>query len=184
MKIEIILLTILGLYIIWTIVELIEIHRFNLKFFNYGLKIFSRKLNFRFSNWRNFDGIYSEKEAKYAFIPELKTGYFVTKFSFYRHYSLFASSKGMPLTIFGKFTESENEIMIEYKISYRLVLLFSILIIALTIIPFLSGQLIAFAIVLIGILVLSGLIYISYLFLQGKMLIISDEIEEKLKIKK
>ncbi len=90
------LLVITLLIIAWftlTIFELIKLHRFNLRFFDYGFTILKKEINLRFINWKNFDGIYEEKEGKYVFIPDMKTGYFVTIFRFYRRYGLIRSGK-------------------------------------------------------------------------------------------
>jgi len=177
-------LSIIGLYLLLTGIELFTLHSFNIRFFAFGLTIFKRNFKYRFSNWNYFNGIYSEKEARYVFIPGLRTGYFITKFDFYRNYSLIASSRGLPLTIFGRFKEVNNELFIEYRISYRLVLLFLILIGFLVIKPILTLNLIDLGIGIAILFFITVIALLIFLFQKGKMLTISDEIQKLLKIRK
>ncbi|MCL3781415.1 hypothetical protein EMN47_13575 [Prolixibacteraceae bacterium JC049] len=141
----------------------------------------------KFSNWKYFDGIYKEKEGKYVFIPDLKTGYFITRFRFYKQHSIIASSSGIPLTIFGDFEENDGVLKINYKISYRLIFLilawFSTLVIFL-VLSVIKGNLLVLAVALVGIAITLLALYFVYIFQNGKMLLISDEISKLLEINK
>jgi hypothetical protein len=184
MNFELIIGIVFSIYIITTIFELVKLHRFDLKYFNYGFKIFKKVIDHKFSNWNNLDGIYEEKEGKYVFLPEMKIGYFITKFRFFKSYSLIAHSSGLPLTIFGKFEEIENKLIMTYFISYRLVILISMWLIIWTVLPIMTGKLLGFAIGIGGILFTLLILYVVNMFQQGKMLIMSDEVSKILKIKK
>ena len=184
MNFEIILVSLLVIYVVATIIELTGLHRFNLRYFGNGFKIYKREISYHFSNWTNLDGIYSEKEGNYVFLPELKMGYFVSRYRFFRSYSLIAYSRGFPLTIFGRFNESDNKLEITYFISYRLVILISIWLLIWTGLPILTGKLLSIGIGVAGILFTTFMLYIVYTFQQGKMLVMSDEIEKILKVKR
>lgn len=175
-------LAFLILYIIWTVYELVLLHRFNLKNFESGVKIYKRKIDFRFIKWEQLDGIYKCKEAKYVFVPELREGYFVTRYRTHRYYNPFVYSRGMPLTVFGKFNEESDQLVIEYKISYRVVTLISLWLIFCIFVPVFNGDFTNIGIGLLVSVVSFFFIYLWYLFLEGKLLIISDEIAELLKI--
>ena len=179
-----ILVSLLVIYVVATIIELSGLHRFNLRFFNNGFKIYKRVISHHFSNWSDLDGIYSEKEGNYVFLPESRIGYFVSRFIFFKSYSLIAYSRGLPLTIFGRFVESDNKLEITYFISYRLVSLISIWLLIWTVLPILTGKLLTIGIGIAGVLFTLLILYLFYTFQQGKMLIMSDEIEKILKIKK
>lgn len=180
----VIIVSVLLLWIILTIVELIQLHRFNLKFFKLGFNLYKREIDFDRCMWSNFDGIYNEKEGKYVFIPEQKAGYFVTNFELYRHYNLFFNGPVLPLTIFGCFYEEESRIKIQYKISYRHLALIVIWMVPWVILPFFIGNLLAFGIGSGGVLFSLFFLFLIYFYQKGKMLIISDEIEKLLRIKK
>jgi len=174
----------LLIYVVLTIIELIGLHRFKLQFYNKGFKIFRKEIAIKFSNWNYLDGIYSEKEGNYVFIPEMKVGYFVTRMRYYRRYSLFAFSRGIPLTIFGQFIERENKLEIIYFISYRLVVLIFLWLVTWIVLPIMTWNLIGIGVGIGGILFTLFFIYLANMFQQGKMLIISDEISKILKIRK
>lgn len=184
MNFETILISLLVIYLTVTIIELTGLHRFNLRYFDYGFKIYKREISHHFRNWTNLDGIYSEKEGNYVFLPDLRMGYFVSRFIVFRNPNFFVFYRGVPLTIFGKFLESENRLEITYFISYRLVFLISIWLIVWTVFPILTGSLLSIGIGIAGILFTSLILYLVYTFQQGKMLIISDEIEKILKVRK
>jgi hypothetical protein len=183
MNIEQLLLIIFGIWIIWYVSELIYLHSFNIRLFQFGSKIFTKKIRIEFSNWNNLDGIYSEKESKYVFIPELKTGYFVTNFYFFRFHSILYQSRGLPLTIFGKFELIDSCLKIEYRISYRITFFIGIIFLGVLTFTIASGNILSIGIGGFNILVFSGFLYLVYLYQQGRMLIISDEIVKLLKIK-
>ncbi len=181
----IIILTILILYIITYVIETINLHKFNIKIFNYGLTIFQKELKIKFSNWKNLYEIEERKEGKYVFIENYKTGYFVTKFRFFRQYSLFARSSSLfPLNIFGNFSENENTIKIEFKISYRIVVFVVLWLLPWIILPFLSMDLLSFGVGIGGIVFTALILYFARIFLEGRMLMMTDEITEILKVKK
>lgn len=184
MNFETILILLLVIYLGITIIELTGLHRFNLRYFNYGFKIYKREILGHFSNWKNLDGIYSKEEGNYVFLPELQMGYFVSRFIFFRNPNMFVFYRGVPLTIFGKFTESENRLEITYFISYRLVFLISVWLIIWAVFPVLTGSLLSIGMGVAGILFTLLMLYLIYIFQQGKMLMISDEIEQILKVKK
>jgi hypothetical protein len=183
MNIEKVLLIILGIWMIWYVSELIYLHSFNIRLFQFGSKIFTKKIRIEFSNWNNLDGIYSEKESKYVFIPELRTGYFVTNFYFYRSHSIIYESRGLPLTIFGKFELIDSYLKIEYRISYRITFFIGIIFLGILTFTIASGNILSIGIGGLFVIVLSAFLYLAYLFQLGRMLIISDEIIKLLKIK-
>ena len=135
-------------------------------------------------NWRNFDGIYQEKEGKYVFIPDIKTGYFVTRFYFVRRYGIVWSTSIFPLTIFGTFKQVNDRLIIEYKISYRLIFMICFVFLAWLYIPIYTKNLSAILVSVAGILLTSLIAYISYRFKRLKMELVADEIEHLLKLKK
>lgn len=169
-------------YIIWTIIELICLHRFNLKSFNYGVKVFQKELNFKHINWDNLDEYYTEHLAEYVFLQEYKIGYFVSNLSFDQYYSPLASSKGMSLTIFGKIEVIEHKLKISFYISYRLIALL-ILFIVLCIVAIIATSSLFSTLFIIGI---CGILFIPFkiisVFQQGKMLTMVDEIKGILRI--
>lgn len=173
-----------SIYILLSIIELIGLYRYNLRFYNNGFKIFEKNLKFKFSNWKGLDGDYSEKEGKYIFIPEFKVGYLITKFNYFRVYSPIAFSSGLPLTIFGKFTEKNNEINVSFYISYRIAFLIALWFLAIILISLFAWNLMALGIGIFGIVFSLFLLYIAKLFYQGKMLTMTDELSKILKIRK
>lgn len=186
MYIGIVLLSLLIIYVILTIVELTGLYRFNLRYYDRGFKIYKREIVCTFSNWRDLDGIYYGKEGNYVFLPELKMGYFITKYRFYKSNGLFGYQT-IPLTIYGSFEEGDELLGITYYISYRLVLLLSIWLIICTLLPIFAGiftgNWIAFVVALCGISVTFLIVYIVHTFQLGRMLIMSDEIAGILKIR-
>lgn len=171
-------------WIIWTIVELKNLHRFKLPYFNRGFKIMSRKVSLQQSVWNYHDGIYAEKEARYVFIPQYRVGYFVSHFSFYRHHNVFFSTKGVPLTLFGEFKEQERKLRIEYRISYRVAALIALWMTIWLVFPLLTGKILGVGIAIGGLLFNVLFLGIIYFYQRGKMLIISDEIEALLHTKR
>lgn len=183
MKPYYIIIPVIILYLIWTIIELKNLHKFNIGYFDRGFRIFRKEIKHRFSNWKYLDGIYEEPEGKYAFLPDLKIGFFVTKFEFYRRRNLFYQSRGFPLTIFGKIEEIDNKIELSYFISHRLFGLISLIYLGWISLPIImrNWEVILFS--LVGILITSLILYIVYRFKKWKMLLISDEIIKILKVK-
>ena len=184
MNINLILGIAISFYIVLSIVELIGLHRFNLRFYNYGFKIFEKNIKYKFSNWNNLDDIYTKKEGKYVFIPEVKVGYFVTNFSFYRVYSPIAYSSGIPLTIFGKIKDENNEVKVSFYISYRVVSILVFWFLTIILISIFSWTLMALAIGIFGILFTLGLLFVVKIFYEGKILMMTEEISTILKIRK
>ena len=184
MNIIIILGIAISIYILLSVIELIGLHRFNLRFYNYGFKIFEKSIKHKFSNWNDLDEIYTEKEGEYVFLPDMKVGYFVTNFYFYRVYSPFAYSRGIPLTIFGKIYDENNEVKLLFYISYRVVSIIVSWLLAIILISILSWTLMGLAIGVFGILFSLGLLYVAKLFYQGKMLVMTEEVSKILKIRK
>lgn len=186
MNAGIVLLSLLIIYIILTIVELAGLYRFNLHYFDRGFKIYKRNITYTFSNWSDLDGIYEEKEGSYVFLPEMKMGYFITHYNFYRSNGLW-SYHTIPLTIFGRFEEGEKQLEISYFISYRLVFLLAIWLVMWTLLPLLAGILKGEWLFLLfgvcGTSVTFLILYIVHTFQQGRMLIMSDEIARILKIR-
>jgi len=184
MDINLILGISISIYIILSIIELIGLHRFNLRFYNYGFKIFEKIIEHKFSNWKDLDEIYTEKEGKYVFIPDMKIGYFVTNFNFYRNYSPIAFSRGIPLTIFGKINDENNEVKLTFYISFRVVFLIVSWILTVILISIFSWTLMSLAIGVFGVIFSLGMLFVAKLFYQGKMLVMTDEISNILKIRK
>ena len=184
MNINLILVVASAIYILLSIIELIGLHRFNLRFYNYGFKIFEKNIKHRAINWNDLDEIYREEEGEYVFIPDMKVGYFVTNFNFYRIYSPIASSRGIPLTIFGKITDETNEVKLSFYISFRVVFIIGSWFLILILISILSWNLMALMIGIFGIIFSLGVLYVAKLFYQGKMLVMMDELSNILKNKK
>lgn len=186
MYIGTILLFIVIIYIILTIVELVSLYRFNLHYYDRGFKIYKREIACAFSNWRDLDGVYYGKEGSYVFLPEMKMGYFITNYSFYRRNGLW-SYQTIPLTIFGRFEEGEKQLEITYFISYRLVFFLAIWFIMCTLLPLLAGifkgDWVFLLFALCGPSVTFLILYFVHTFQQGRMLIMSDEIARILKIR-
>lgn len=183
----VVFLTIILTWFIVTIIELVNLNRFNLKFFSYGKTIYKHEIKVKFTNWNYFDGIYEENEAKYVFIPNIKIGYFVTRFRFYRQHSILSSGIGMPLTIFGRFEENNGVLKINYKISYRLIFLILAWLTpwgAVSILSAIKGNFLGLVVGVGGIGITILALYFIYIFQNGKILIISDEISRLLKIRK
>jgi len=184
MDINLILSISIAIYIILSIIELIGLHRFNLRFYNYGFKIFEKNIKHKFSNWKDLDEIYTEKEGEYVFIPDMKFGYFVTNFDFYRIYSPIAYSRGIPLTIFGKINDENNEVKLSFYISYRVVFIIVSWFLAIIMISIFSWTLMGLAIGVFGVKFTLGMLFVAKLFYQGKMLMMTDEVSNILKIRK
>jgi len=183
MNIGIVFLGILLVYILLTIIEIVGLHRFDLKYYQRGFKIFRKEKKIRFSNWNNLDGIYTQDEGKYVFVPDMRIGYFVTRFRFYRKYSLFAYSKGFPLTIYGSFYEQDNKLTITYFISYRLFALILLWFFVWTVLSIVSMSWIGLVVGVFGVLISALFIYLIKIFQTGKMLTMFDEIVKILIVK-
>lgn len=183
MNTELIIIVFSIFYITISIIELIGLHKFNLNFYKRGFNIFNKEITIKSSNWKNLDGVYSEKAAKYVFIPDLKEGFFVTKFYFTKRYSVFASSQGFPLTIFGRFYIDDGKLFINYLISYRIIILIGLWFLFWVITSITSENLNGIGIGIAGILFSLFLLYIIKIFQMGKMLTMSDEIIKILNIK-
>lgn len=184
MNINIILFLAISIYILLSIIELIGLHRFNLRFYDYGFKIFEKSIKHKFSNWKNLDEVYTEKEGKYLLISEMKVGYFVTNFNFFQSYSPIASFRGIPLTIFGKINENKNELKLSFYISYRVVFIIISWFLAIILISVSTWSLIGLGIGIFGILLSLGMLFGVKLFYQGKILMMTDETSNILKTRK
>jgi len=184
MNINLILVIAISIYTLLSIIELIGLHRFNLRFYKCGFRIFEKNIKHKFSNWKDLEAIYAEKEGEYVFIPDMKVGYFITNFNFYRVYSPIAYTRGIPLTIFGKINDENNEVKLLFYISFRVVYIIVTWFVAIILISILAWTLIALAIGVFGVIFSLGLLYVAKLFYQGKMLVMTDEISEILKIRK
>jgi len=184
MNLNVILIIVATIYVLLWIIELVGLQLFNLRFFNYGFKIYEKTLKHKFSNWNNLDDIYSEKEGRYVFLSDVKVGYFVSKFYYFRNYSPIASFRGIPLTIFGKIREENNEIKLTFYISYRIVFLISSWFLAFILVPIFTWTLEALAIGIFGILFSTLMIFLIKPFYEGKMLMMFDEVSHILKIRK
>ncbi len=184
MILEIIFIIIAVSYILLWIIELIGLHRFNLRFYNYGFKVYEKTLKHKFSNWNNLDDIYTEKEGKYVFLSDSKVGYFVSRLSYFRSYSLFAFSRGLPVTIFGKIRDENNEIKVTFYIPYRIVIVISLWFLAFILISIFTWTWLALAIGIFGVLFSILMILLIRPFYEGKMLVMTDEVLGILKIRK
>jgi len=184
MSIEpIIILSLIVLWVILTIIELTNLNNFNLKFYDFGITIFRKEINVHFSNWNYQDGIYEEQEGKFVFIPEMRKGYFVTRFRTYRRYGIIGVRSYLPLTIFGQFEEIDYKLIIEYKISFKLALLIGTIVLAWFCLPLLTKMFSTLLVSIIGSLITSLIVYIIYRFKKMKMILLADEIKKLLKLK-
>ena len=184
MSLELLIFIILALvWIIASILELSYLYKFNLKGYTKGIVIHRKEIDVKFSNWNDFDGIYEDEEAKYVFIPDAKIGYFISRLRFYRQYSFFAHSYSLPFTIFGTFREENNKIHLEYRVSYRLLYLFIVILIPGILIPVIKGEYTEIGLGIFGILASSLILFITYLFKKNIMKIIKDETLNYLKVK-
>lgn len=184
MNLNVILIIVATIYVLLWIIELVGLHRFNLRFFNNGFKVYQKIFKHKFSNWNNLDDIYSEKEGRYVFLSDVKVGYFVSKFYYFRIYSAIASSNGIPLTLFGKIKDENNELKLTFYISYRIVFLISSWFLAFILVPIFTWTLEALAIGILGILFSILMIFLIRPFYEGKMLMMADEVSNILKIRK
>lgn len=142
-----------------------------------------KEIKFKFSNWENFDGIYEESEGEYVFISDLRVGYFVTNFRFFRRYGLIWISTIFPLTIFGQFREFEGNLIIEYKITLRLALLIGTCILSWFYLPFKANNITTLIAALIGASLTFLVVYVIFIFKKMKMILIAGEIKKLLKLK-
>lgn len=172
-----------SVYILLSAIELIGLHRFNLKFYNNGFKVFEKSIKYKFSNWKDVGEIYQEREGEYVFITSMKVGYFVTNFNFYRNYILFARSVGIPLTIFGKIIDENNEVKLLFYISYRIVFMIVSWFLVIILLSAFSWTLIGLMVGAFGIVFTLVMLYFAKLFYRGKMLMMADEIATILKIR-
>jgi len=186
MKIDlnVILIIVATIYVLLWIIELVGLHRFNLRFFSKGFKVYEKIVKYKFSNWNNLDDIYSEKEGRYVFLSDEKVGYFVSKFYYHKIYSPIASFRGIPLTIFGKIKDENNEIKLTFYISYRIAILISAWFLAIILVSIFAWTLEALALGIFGILFSSLMIYLIKPFYKGKILMMVDEVSDILKIRK
>lgn len=165
------------------IIEMVSLHRFNLTVYKYGV-VFKRKLiPIKHINWTVGDGIHKEGIGKFVFIPNLKCGYFVTKFTLMRRHGFIGYSIGNVITVYGDFKEDSNVLFVKYKVSYRiltLVLLWYVLLILYTFYP---GEVKYIAIGSVFLVVSSLLLVIWFYILDSKALNIQEELIKLLKIK-
>jgi hypothetical protein len=181
------LIILFSFLIIWfslTFYELINIHRFNLKFFDYGFRVWKKELSPGILKWDNLDGIYKKNEGKYVFIPELKIGYFVTRFYFVRRYGIVRVTNIFPITIFGIFSAVDGKLNIEYKISYRLISIIVSIILLWFYLPIWTKSFSALWASLVGVLLTCLILFIWYRFKRIKMILLANEIENLLKFRK
>ncbi len=159
---------------------LVKVHNFNLTYYKLGIIFFKRTIKKTHYRWSNKDGIYSMNTANFVFIPEMRLGYFVTKFKTFKQSSIFVTSKGLPLTIFGEFYENKNQIEIIFKVSYGVLILPVLLMLfVLTFITMaiMEGE---FEFVLFGIsivIIIAIIIYVLYRFQKEKILSIEEELQ-------
>lgn len=184
MELNFFLLVIILVYIIVSIVVLVNIYKFDLRFYKFGITIFTKSFQKQSYNWIDKDGVYFEKSSRYVFIPTMKLGYFVTRFVLFNSYSLFSYSIGLPLTVFGEFYECEGRINIIYKIYFG-VLIFPVLLLIFLLVYMIMaifGGNLTFA--LIG-LFFSGItftvFYVLFQLQKSKFSIICDELQSLLK---
>lgn len=164
------------IWIIGTILELSSLYNFKLNKFSKGIVIHRKRIEVNFSNWNDFDGPYQGKEGEYVFIPDAKVGYFITIYRFYKRYNLLFQTYSLPLTLFGTFKEENNNIYFEYRVSYRLLLLYLVWIIPWIIIPIAKGESTEIGVGLFGIITSTLSLYIMYLFNKRKINIMSEEV--------
>jgi hypothetical protein len=130
------------------------------------------------SLWHDRDGVYQFKNGKYVFIPDLKIGYFVSRLSFYKHDGVFSSYFTIPFTVFGKFKESKNSILIEYYLSVRIAFLVGSVVLTLLALPIVHKSIEAYLFVIPAIFILFLILYVIYkMTIRIKILDIKDEIE-------
>ncbi|TKG90815.1 hypothetical protein EYV94_23410 [Puteibacter caeruleilacunae] len=177
---EVIFLVFILVCLVAHVYILVNIHRFNLRYFKSGIIIFKRTIKRTYCRWNNKDGVYSMRIANFVFIPEMRIGYFVTKFKMFKQSNLFFISRGLPLTIFGEFYENNNQVEIIFKVSYGvlippvLLMLFVLTIITMAIRED-KFEFVLFGISIILIIVL--VIYVLYRFQKEKMLSIENELQ-------
>ena len=116
--------------------------------------------------------------------PDSKVGYFVSRLSYFRSYSLFAFSRGLPVTIFGKIRDENNEIKVTFYIPYRIVIVISLWFLAFILISIFTWTWLALAIGIFGVLFSILMILLIRPFYEGKMLVMTDEVLGILKIRK
>jgi hypothetical protein len=167
---------VLSVYVLYFLVEIIALHSFYLRCFDFGLTIYTKTSKAKYLKWLNKDGIYKGKEGKYVFISDERIGYFVTRFSFFRRFAFGGYSWGIPFTIFGVFQENSQEITVKYKISFRIVLIIVFWYVALFWYAFSTGQLKIIGIGILFIVITTMGLYIYYLVKRKKMLNILKEI--------
>lgn len=159
---------------------LVNVHKFNLSYYKLGIILFKRTIERTHCHWDNKDGIYSMNTANFVFIPEMRIGYFVTKFKIFKQNSIFSISRGLPLTMFGKFYENENQVEIIFKVSYGvlilpvLLMLFVLTIITMAIMEG-KPEFVLFGILII--LIIAMIIYVLYRFQKEKTLSIEEELQ-------
>ena len=79
MNLEIIFIIIAVSYILLWIIELIGLHRFNLRFYNYGFKVYEKTLKHKFSNWNNLDDIYNKVYKFYSDKEKMQIAQHISK---------------------------------------------------------------------------------------------------------
>lgn len=173
---KIIILTSILVYLLVYLIELVGLHAFKLNFFSAGITVQTRKVKVVNSKWANKDGIYKANQGRYVFIPNLKAGYFVTRFKFFRRFGLIGYSIGNPCTIFGNFQEISNEVVVKYRISYRTMSSIFIWYLLLIIFTFYNGELKFIGIGAVFIIITTIIFSIYYQFQKRRMSIICDEI--------
>ncbi len=182
---------VISIYFLVSIIELIGLHRFNLKFYNHGFKILEKTIKYKCLDWKSLNEIYTEEVGEYVFIADMKVGYFVTNVNFYSTYRLFTFFRfiyyrGTPITIFGKITDENSEIIISFYISYRLVfvvVLWLLAIIATSVyITVLTWTFDGLIMGVIGLILSLGIWYIAKLYYRFKTARMIDEIVNILRI--
>lgn len=177
-----ILLLIGILYTIWCIVELYNLHRFNISFFNKGLKVYTSGFCNKLVDWENLNSVVSsDSECKYAFFESIRKGCFVTKFTIFKRTHVMAYSWGIPLTIYGIISEFENKVRVSFYISFRLAILVVMLNLFFIITVLFSGSWMISFVFLTLLILASVIFYQVVLFQKRRINRISKEILFKLK---
>lgn len=164
------------------IVEMLSLHRFNLMVLKYGFVFKRKQIPIKHINWTVGDGVHKEGVGKFVFIPSLKFGYFVTKFTLMRRYGIIGYSIGNVITVYGDFMEDSQVLFVKYKVSYRILAIILLWYIVLLLYTF-SGEVKYIAVGFVFFIVSTLLLFIWFYILDIKALNIQDGLIKLLKIK-